>query len=60
VAAGLSITELAVKAECSVAYLSQLERGQYSASARILGALANALDCEIADLMPREPNGAAA
>lgn len=59
-AARLSITELAVKANCSVPYLSQLERGDYSASPKILGALADALECDITDLMPPEANGAAA
>lgn len=61
VAAGLSVTELASLAGCSVAYLWQLENGDYSASPRILAALAGALpDCKIADLMPRETNRAAA
>lgn len=54
VAKRLSITELARIAGCSVPYLSQLERGLYSASPAVLGALADALGCEIADLMPPE------
>lgn len=41
-------------------YLWQLENGDYSASPRLLGALADALECDITDLMPPEENGAAA
>jgi transcriptional regulator with XRE-family HTH domain len=54
VAARLSLTELADKAGCSAPYLSQLERGIYSASAEMLGKVADALGCEITDLMPPE------
>jgi transcriptional regulator with XRE-family HTH domain len=54
VAARLSITQLADKARCSVAYLWQLEHGDYSASPEMLGNLADALGCDITDLMPRE------
>ena len=60
VAAAMSMTELAAAAECSLPYLSQLERGQYSASPKVLARLAKALGCEITDLMPPEANGAAA
>jgi transcriptional regulator with XRE-family HTH domain len=67
VTARLTITELAAKAGCSVSYLWQLENGDYSASPRLLGVLADALGCEITDLMPPETaepapatNGAAA
>lgn len=55
VAAGMSMTDLALKSGCSLSYLGQLERGEYSASAPVLAALAEALGCEITDLMPREP-----
>lgn len=51
VAAGLTVTELAAKAGCSVPYLWQLENGDYSASAGMLGKLAGALECKITDLM---------
>jgi transcriptional regulator with XRE-family HTH domain len=48
------MTELADRAGCSLSYLSQLEKGQYSASPEVLGSLADALGCEITDLMPAE------
>jgi transcriptional regulator with XRE-family HTH domain len=54
VAARLTITELAAKAGCSVPYLSQLENGEYSASPKLLGSLADALECDIEALMPAE------
>jgi transcriptional regulator with XRE-family HTH domain len=54
VATRLSMTELADRAGCSLSYLSQLEKGQYSASPEVLGSLADALGCEITDLMPAE------
>lgn len=60
VAARLSITRLAAKAGCSVPYLWQLENGRYSASPEMLGKLADALGCEITDLMPPEPKQAVA
>lgn len=60
VAARLSVTELAAKAGCSVSYLWQLENGHYSASPALLGALADALECPILDLMPPETEGAVA
>lgn len=59
-AARLTITELAGRAGCSVPYLSQLENGDYSASPKLLGALADALGCDITEIMPPEQNGAAA
>jgi transcriptional regulator with XRE-family HTH domain len=59
-AARLTVTELAARAGCNAGYLSQLEHGKYSASARILGALADALSCDITDLMPPEPDTAGA
>lgn len=60
IAAGLTIREAAAKAECSFTHLSDLENGNHSARPGTLSALASAYDCQIADLMPREPNGAAA
>lgn len=59
VAKRLSVTTLAGMAGCSVSYLWQLENGDYSASPELLGRLADALDCDITDLMPPEPNTAA-
>ncbi len=58
VASGMSMTDLAQKSGCSLPYLGQLERGEYSASAPMLAALARALGCEITDLMPREADDA--
>lgn len=52
------MTDLALKSGCSLSYLGQLERGEYSASAPVLAALAEALGCKITDLMPREPDDA--
>ena len=59
-AAGLTLREAAAKAECSFTHLSDLENGSHSARPGTLAALAAAYDCRIIDLMPREPNGAAA
>lgn len=59
VAARLSVTTLAGMAGCSVSYLWQLENGDYSASPELLGQLADALDCDITDLMPPELDTAA-
>lgn len=54
IAAGMSQAALAAKAGCSAPYLCQLEKGDYSASAEILAALAGALECKITDLMTPE------
>lgn len=56
--AGLSQGALASKAGISQAYMSMLEKGVHSASAPVLKRLADALDCEIADLMSPEPTTA--
>ncbi|MGW5477612.1 helix-turn-helix domain-containing protein [Streptomyces sp. NPDC004008] len=56
VEAGLNQRELARKAGISDAYMSQLARGVRPASPRVLKRLAQALDCEIVDLMPPEPS----
>jgi transcriptional regulator with XRE-family HTH domain len=53
--AGLTQGALAAKAEISQAYMSMIERGTGSASAPVLGRLAQVFGCEIADLMPPEP-----
>jgi transcriptional regulator with XRE-family HTH domain len=60
VIARLGLRQAAEKAQISFAYLSLLENGHRSASPETLGKLADAYDCGIEDLMPREPNGAAA
>lgn len=55
VAAGLSMTELALLAKCSKASVSMLESGRYfSATPGLLARLARALSCEITDLIPDE------
>jgi transcriptional regulator with XRE-family HTH domain len=52
--AGLTVRELAAKAQVSVGSISMLENGKQSAGVKMLADLANALGCEIADLMPDE------
>ena len=55
-AKGLSQDDLAYEAEISRSYLSQLEKGVFYASLRIVGRLAAALDVEPTELLrtPRE------
>lgn len=48
---GLSQDDLAYEAEVSRSYLSQLEKGTFYASLKIIGRLAEALDVEPADLL---------
>lgn len=55
--AGLDQADLAGRADCSQNFISNLERGNRSASAPMLGKLAQALGCEIADLLPPLANG---
>ena len=50
-AKGLSQDDLAYEAEVSRSYLSQLEKGAYYASLKIIGRLAEALDVEPAELL---------
>lgn len=50
-AKGLSQDELAYEAEVSRSYLSQLEKGVFYASLRIVDRLATALDVEPAELL---------
>ena len=53
--AGLNMTELAARADCSKATVSMLESGRYfSATPGLLARLAAALGCTITDLMPDE------
>lgn len=48
---GLSQDDLAYKAEVSRSYLSQLGKGTFYASLKIIGRLADALDVEPAELL---------
>lgn len=48
---GLSQDELAYEAEVSRSYLSQLEKGSYYASLKILGKLVTVLKVEPAELL---------
>jgi transcriptional regulator with XRE-family HTH domain len=50
-AKGLSQDDLAYEAEVSRSYLSQLEKGSFYASLRIVGRVARALDVEPAELL---------
>jgi transcriptional regulator with XRE-family HTH domain len=48
---GLSQDDLAYEAEVSRSYLSQLEKGTFYASLKIIGRLAEALDVEPAEFL---------
>jgi transcriptional regulator with XRE-family HTH domain len=50
---GLSQDDLAYEAEVSRSYLSQLEKGAFYASLKIIGKLAEALDVEPDELLKR-------
>ena len=50
-AKGLSQDDLAYEAEVSRSYLSQLEKGAFYASLKIIGRLANVLEVEPAELL---------
>ena len=50
-AKGLAQDDLAYEAEVSRSYLSQLEKGAFYASLKIVGKLATALDVEPAELL---------
>jgi transcriptional regulator with XRE-family HTH domain len=54
--AGFNKTELAAKAGISKSYMGRLESGKSNASPRVLKRLADPLNCQIADLMPPEPD----
>lgn len=54
-AKGLSQDDLAYEAEVSRSYLSQLEKGAFYASLRIVGRLAIALGVEPAELLKLAP-----
>lgn len=51
----ISQDELAYKAEVSRSYLSQLEKGVFHASLKIIGKLAEALQVEPAELLKLPP-----
>jgi transcriptional regulator with XRE-family HTH domain len=50
-AKGLAQDELAYEADISRSYLSQLEKGKFHASLKIIGKLAEVLDIEPAELL---------
>ena len=50
---GLSQDDLAYEAEVSRSYLSQLEKGAFYASLKVIGRLAEALGVEPAELLKR-------
>lgn len=50
-AKGMSQDDLAYEAEMSRSYLSQLEKGAFYASLKIIGRLANALNVEPAEFL---------
>jgi transcriptional regulator with XRE-family HTH domain len=54
-AKGLSQDDLAYEAEVSRGYLSQLEKGAFYASLKIVGRLATALQVEPAELLKLPP-----
>jgi transcriptional regulator with XRE-family HTH domain len=54
-AKGLAQDDLAYEAEVSRSYLSQLEKGAFYASLKIVGKLATALDVEPAELLRMPP-----
>jgi transcriptional regulator with XRE-family HTH domain len=54
-AKGLSQDDLAYEAEVSRSYLSQIEKGVFFASLKIVGKLAVALDVEPAELLKLPP-----
>jgi transcriptional regulator with XRE-family HTH domain len=54
-ARGLSQDELAYEAEVSRSYLSQLEKGVFYASLKIVGRLSKALNIEPAELLKLPP-----
>ena len=52
-AKGLSQDDLAYEAEVSRSYLSQLEKGAFFASLKIIGKLATVLDVDAAELLKK-------
>ena len=58
--AGLTQPQLAKLAELHPSHISLMERGDRGTSPRTLNVLARVLGCDITDLMPDEPDEAAA
>ncbi len=58
--ARLTIRDLSAKAGVATGSISSLENGKQSARVTMLAALADALGCDVADLMPAERRGSAA
>ena len=54
-AKGLSQDDLAYEAEVSRSYLSQLEKGAFYASLKIIGRIADVLEVDAADLLRVPP-----
>ena len=52
--AGLNRSELAKRVQVSVSHVSGIERGDVGVSPKTLNAIAEALGCDITDLMPDE------
>lgn len=57
--ARMTIRQAAEAAGISTGYVSELERGNRSAGAAVLGQLADAYGCTVEDLLPREAKVAA-
>lgn len=53
-AKGLSQDELAYQAKISRSYLSQIEKGSYFVSLKVLGKLADTLDAEPEEFLKRQ------
>ena len=51
---GMTLTQLASKAGCTDAYLSQLERGRANSSIMILKKVASALQMKVVDFFPEQ------
>ncbi len=58
-ARGLSQDDLAYEAEISRSYLSQIEKGAWNVSLRIIGQLAAVLHVDPADFLRKPPKGTA-
>lgn len=56
----MKIREAAGRAGISIGFLSELENGRKSAGVDTLAALADTYGCQVEDILPPEPNGAAA
>lgn len=52
--AGINLPDLAGRADISKGYLSELENGNRSPSAAVLGRLAGALGCTVRDLLAKQ------